>query len=174
MQIMGQLRHIALSVPDPWKTAEFYKQVFGFEVVGETDSSIAEGVFLTDGVMNIALLKFKTEESSQGKGKDFVGLHHMGIWVDDVAETRKRVEAAGGTWLMGEPEVKGGSFYEVKFHDINGVIFDLTHNGWGGAQRRPGEADNQVGPGRKLVPRFAERRAEAAEAVKVPADLTSK
>ena len=36
---MGRLRHFAMSVPDPWKTAEFYKHAFGMEVVGETDSS---------------------------------------------------------------------------------------------------------------------------------------
>ena len=45
---MGRLRHFAMSVPDPWKTAEFYKYAFGMEVVGETDSSLAEGVFLSD------------------------------------------------------------------------------------------------------------------------------
>jgi hypothetical protein len=26
---MGKLRHIAMSVPDPWSTAEFYKYAFG-------------------------------------------------------------------------------------------------------------------------------------------------
>lgn len=171
---MGQLRHIAMSVPDPWKAAEFYKEVFGLKIVGETDSSIAEGVFLTDGVINVALLKFKTEEAAQGKGKDFVGLHHIGFWVDDVEQAQKKVEAAGGQWLMGEAEVKGGSFFEVKFHDINNVIFDLTHNGWGGAQRRPGEPGNEVGPSRTLVSKFDDRRAKAADAMKDLADASSK
>ena len=41
---MGQLRHLAMSVPDPWKTAEFYRYAFGFKVIGETDSRLAEGV----------------------------------------------------------------------------------------------------------------------------------
>jgi lactoylglutathione lyase len=158
---MGQLRHLAMSVPDPWKTAEFYQYVFGFKVIGETDSSLAEGVYISDGVINIALLKYKSDEVSQGTGKDFVGLHHMGIWVDDVEETRARVEKAGGKWIMGEPETKGGAFYEVKFKDPNGVVFDLTHNGWGGAQRYPGAAGNQEGPPRKLMPKFNERRAKA-------------
>ena len=159
---MGKLRHIAMSVPDPWKTAEFYKQVFGMEVVGETDSSLAEGVFLSDGVINIALLHFKSDEAAQGTGRDHVGLHHLGFWVDDPAAAQARVEAAGGEWLMGEPEAKGGSFYEVKFHDPNGVIFDISHNGWGGAQKNPGGPGNEIGPSRGLVPKFAERRAAAA------------
>jgi catechol 2,3-dioxygenase-like lactoylglutathione lyase family enzyme len=160
---MGKLRHIALSVPDPWKTAEFYKHAFGLEVVGETDSSLAEGVFLSDGVINVALLHFKSDEAAQGLGRDPVGLHHFGVWVDDIAEARRRVEAAGGEWLMGEPEQKGGSFYEVKFRDPDGVVFDLSESGWGGAQKNPGAAGNEIGPKRSLVPRFAERRAAAAE-----------
>ena len=53
-----------MSVPDPWKTAEFYKYAFGMEVVGETDSSLAEGVFLSDGVINLALLHFKSDEAA--------------------------------------------------------------------------------------------------------------
>ncbi len=159
---MGELRHIAMSVPDPWAAAEFYTAIFGFEVVGETDSSLAEGVFLSDGLVNMALLDFKTEAAAQGMGKDFVGLHHFGIWVDNVEATQKRVEKAGGRWIMGEPDYRHNAAYEVKFHDINGVIFDLVHNGWAGTERRPGAAGNQASGARTLVPRFAERRAKAA------------
>ena len=160
---MGKLRHIALSVPDPWKTAEFYKHAFGLEVVGETDSSLAEGVFLSDGVINVALLHFKSDEAAQGSGKDHVGLHHFGVWVDDITQARRQVEAAGGKWLMGEPEQKGGSFYEVKFRDPDGVDFDLSESGWGGAQKNPGGAGNEVGPSRPLVAKFAGRREAAAQ-----------
>lgn len=159
--MLGRLRHIALSVPDPWKTAEFYKEAFGLEVVGETDSSLAEGVFLSDGVINVALLHFKSEEAAQGLGVDHVGLHHFGVWVDDVAAARRRVEGAGGEWLMGEPAEKSGSFYEVKFRDPDGTVFDLSETGWGGAQKNPGGGDNEIGRGRPLVPRFAGRRAAA-------------
>ena len=66
---------------------------------------------------------------------------------------------------MGEPDVKGGSFNEVKFRDPNGVIFDISHAGWGGAHKNPGAAANEIGPSRGLVPKFAERRAAAAAAM---------
>ena len=163
--MIGQLRHIAMSVPDPWMTAEFYKQIFGFKVVGETDSSLAEGVFLSDGVINMALLHFKDDRSAQGKGKDFVGLHHFGIWVDDVEAAWKAVEQAGGKWIMGQPDYKHNSALEVKFNDINGVIFDLVHNGWAGTQRRPGAADNQTMGTRTMVAKYDERRAAANKAM---------
>ena len=65
---MSTIRHFAMSVPDPWLTAEFYKRIFGLEVAGETDSSLAEGVYLTDGIVNLALLKFKSDEMAQGLG----------------------------------------------------------------------------------------------------------
>ena len=161
----GQLRHIALATRDPWATAEFYKTVAGLEVVGETDSSLAEGVFMSDGVFNMALLDFKTEKAAQGRGKDFVGFHHFGIWVDDVNKTHALIEQAGGEWLMGEPDFRHNAAYEVKFHDINGVVLDLVHNGWAATQRHPGAADNQIAPTRSLVPKFAPRRQQAAERI---------
>ena len=49
-QMTGRIRHVALSVQDPWEAAEFYKQALGLEEVTELDGALAEGVFLTDGV----------------------------------------------------------------------------------------------------------------------------
>jgi|SRR5712692_1504131 len=133
---MGKLRHIALSVPDPWKAAEFYIKAFGMQKVGETDSSLAVGVYLTDGVINMALLKYKSDEmAGEDRGKDFVGLHHIGFWVDDADEARKKVEAAGAKYWMGEVPKAGNSFYEIKFRDPNGVVFDISAHGWGGASK---------------------------------------
>jgi methylmalonyl-CoA/ethylmalonyl-CoA epimerase len=41
---------------------------------------------------------------------------------------------AGGTYLAGRP-TSPNSFYEAKYRDPNGVVFDLTHNGWAGAAK---------------------------------------
>ncbi len=69
----GKLRHIAISVPDKEKAAKFYEETFGFERVSQ--SRVATR--LSDGVMNITLLQFETEEDAgDERGKDFVGLHH--------------------------------------------------------------------------------------------------
>ena len=133
---MGKLRHIALSVPDPWKAAEFYQSAFGMTKVGETDSSLAQGVYLTDGVMNLALLHYKNDKAAgEERGRDYVGIHHFGFWVDDVSAARESIEAAGGEYYMGEVPVKGNTFYEVKFRDPHGVIIDITELGWGGASK---------------------------------------
>jgi len=155
----GRLRHVALSVTDPWETAEFYKESLGLEEVSEIDGDLAEGVFLTDGVVNLAILHFKSDEASQGTGKDFVGLHHIGFWVDDVVAAGQQARAAGATWIMGDPNNPDG--YEVKHTDLSGIIFDVAAHGWAGSQKRPGEPENEVhpNPGRRLAKFDARREA---------------
>jgi len=153
----GRLRHIAMSVQDLEGTAKFYQEAFGMEFVARTDSDIAKGVFLTDGVINLALLNFKSDEMAQGFTKDYVGLHHIGFWVDDPKETCAAVEKAGAKYLMGEVANMDGGFYEIKYNDPNGVVLDISHHGWGGAQKDPGAADNVQGPSRDEMRR---RRAE--------------
>jgi catechol 2,3-dioxygenase-like lactoylglutathione lyase family enzyme len=64
---MAKLRHIALTVPDPEKAAKFYIEAFGLKRVGETDWAGASGVYLSDGVMNLALLRYKNEEMARRK-----------------------------------------------------------------------------------------------------------
>jgi len=128
---MAKLRHIAMSVPDPEKAAAFYCKAFDMKRVGARDSSLAKGVFISDGVITMALLNFKSD--SQGP-RDFVGLHHIGFWVDDIRDAEEKVESAGAEYLMGRPEDdKGTVFYEEKYRDPNGVIFDITDLGWDGA-----------------------------------------
>ena len=139
-QTRGRIRHVALSVKDPWETAEFYKQAVGLREVMELDGPLAEGVFLTDGVVNLAILHFKSDEASQGTGVDFVGIHHIGFWVDDVVEQGKIARNVGATWIMGDPDNPDG--YEVKHTDLNGIIFDIAAHGWAGSQKEPGSADN--------------------------------
>jgi predicted enzyme related to lactoylglutathione lyase len=133
---MGKLRHIAISVPDPWKAAEFFINAFGLEKVGETDSTLARGVFLSDGIINLALLDYKNDAAAgEDRGKDFVGLHHIGFWVDDVEQAGKAIEAAGGKYYMGEVSKMSNAFYEVKYRDPLNMIVDITENGWGGASK---------------------------------------
>ena len=127
---MAKLRHFALSVPDPEAAAAFYERAFGLERVGGSDHPGATGVYLSDGVVNLALLRYKTDEAAgEDRGKDYFGVHHFGFLVDDVDETSARIEGAGGSYLSGDVAQTGG-FYEIKFRDPNGVIVDITHNGW--------------------------------------------
>jgi len=143
--MIGKLRHIAMQVPDPAKAAEFYMRAFGMHKVGETDWENACSVYLSDGVVNLALLNYKTVEAAgKERGVDYVGIHHIGFWVDDVNKTRKAIEAQGGRYWMGEA-VEGGGFYEVKYRDPNGVVVDITENGWGGAAKDVVASGEKIG-----------------------------
>lgn len=147
---MARLRHVAMSVPDPEKTADFYCEAFDMKRVGKTNSPLADGVYVSDGVITVALLSFKNDD--QGP-RDYVGLHHIGFWVDDLKEAEEKVEAAGAKYLMGRPE-KGETsnlFYEEKFKDPNGVIFDITDLGWGGSIKEVVAAEGTPEPPKRAV-----------------------
>jgi len=131
-----KLRHIALSVDDPFKTAQFFKEALGMEQVGETDSPVARGVYLSDGTICLAILNFKTGEWAGGQGK---GIHHIGFWVDDIDKTGEAIEKKGGRYFAGRPSEKEGdvsrTHFEVKYYDPNDILFDLSETGWIGATR---------------------------------------
>ena len=128
---MATIRHIALSVQDPDKTARFYEEVFGLTRVGATRSVLADGVYLSDGYLNIALLRYKSDEMSGVMGgKDFVGTHHFGFKVENADAAKRTIEAHGGSFFMDLPALKDTLYYEEKFRDPEGVLFDISQNGW--------------------------------------------
>jgi methylmalonyl-CoA/ethylmalonyl-CoA epimerase len=127
----AKLRHIAISVPDKEKAAKFYQEAFGFERVSE--SRVATR--LTDGVMNLTLLQFETDaDAGDERGKEFVGVHHFGIWVDDIERVTRAIEANGGRNHLG-PTAHVPENAEHKFRDPYGIVFDISTHGWDGAKR---------------------------------------
>jgi lactoylglutathione lyase len=117
---MAKLRHIAIIVPDPEAAARFFERAFDMVRAG----TARRGIYVTDGTVNVALLK--------QEGAEKVGLYHFGMWVDDLAAAEDQAQAAGATYLAGRP-TSPNSFYECKYRDPDGVVFDLTHTGWVGA-----------------------------------------
>lgn len=124
---MGKLRHLAISVQNPRKTADFYMKAFGMKQIGEIppQHSGAEGIYLTDGTLNIAIVRFKTTEySGEDFGIDFVGLHHIGFEVENHDETRKAIEDAGGSYMW------DGGLDHKKYRDVDNLIFEVTAQGF--------------------------------------------
>lgn len=127
---MAKLRHIAISVSDPEAAARFFEEAFGMTRAGRA----MRGFYMTDGVMNVALLNFGDEPVPGFETqKNYTGLIHFGMWVDNVEETDKKVKAAGGRYLTGRKETDPNVFYEVKYATPEGVVFDVTESGWKGA-----------------------------------------
>jgi lactoylglutathione lyase len=116
-----RLRHIAIIVPDPETSAKFFEEAFGMTRAGKA----RRGIYMTDGTMNVALLGKETPEEE-------IGLFHFGMWVDDLEDAEKKVIGAGGKYLAGRP-TSANSYYEAKYQDPLGIVFDLTHSGWKGA-----------------------------------------
>ena len=77
---MAKLKHLAIATQDPDSVADFYKSVFELDEVGRVDNSNAEGYYLTDGNINIAVLHFKNEVvAGEGFAPGYSGLHHIGF-----------------------------------------------------------------------------------------------
>jgi catechol 2,3-dioxygenase-like lactoylglutathione lyase family enzyme len=131
--MMAKLRHIAIVVKDLEKAAAFYEKVFGLKRVGKEHLDMGSGIYLSDGVINLALLKYKGESGSGlSDAAGFVGAHHFGFQVDDLEAMRKRIEAAGGTFFFTLGKTKDEANFEMKFKDPDGIIFDISQKGWSG------------------------------------------
>ena len=120
---MAKIRHIAIVVPDPESARQFFEQALGLTLAG----TARRGLYLTDGTINVALLK-------QEHPDEKLGIAHFGVWVEDLDEAERRIGAAGGAYVTGRP-TSPNSFYEAKFRTPFGQVFDVTHNGWAGAVR---------------------------------------
>lgn len=124
-----KLRHIALSVPDVAAAQKFFEEAFGMTKAGDAQN----GVYVSDGTINVALLNKQGKAEGIDSNGPFYGVMHFGMWVDNLEEAEKQVETAGGTYLYGRPTSAAKSFYEVKYKDPNGIVFDVTASGWKGA-----------------------------------------
>jgi len=126
----SKLRHIAISVRDPEAAAKFFEQAFGMTRAGNAQ----RGVYMSDGIINVALLNFGDEPVAGFEGKsDVRGLIHFGMWVDSVDDIAKKIESAGGSYVTGRKETNPNVYYEVKYKTPEGIVFDVTESGWKGA-----------------------------------------
>jgi catechol 2,3-dioxygenase-like lactoylglutathione lyase family enzyme len=124
---MARIKHIALSTEDPAKTAQFYKDVFGLaELRREPADSGADGVWLSDGYIYFAILKYGGEDTPNlGEGPSTVkGIHHIGFYVDDLEDAHTTLHGAGC------PECPGSSKMNRKFKGPDGVMIDVRARGW--------------------------------------------
>ena len=134
---MARIRHIAIGTNDPEATAKFYKDGLGLREVGTLNSQTAEGYYLTDGHINVAILRFKSDDPATTEGTTrYTGVHHFGVEVENMAESRARIEQAGAVhrpYPGVEDMAKRGNI-EVKFYGPDGVTIDLSEHGWLGTK----------------------------------------
>jgi catechol 2,3-dioxygenase-like lactoylglutathione lyase family enzyme len=130
---MARIKHIAIRTHDVEKTAAFYREAFGLTQVGAGQS----GVYLSDGHLNIAILKLRT--AMEGEPLK-LGVDHVGFQVDDVEATVAHIERLGGRSLadrMDAPATNPAepqSYFEVKCLGPDAQVIDISSTGWVGAQ----------------------------------------
>ena len=139
---MAKIKHIAIATQDPETTARFYKDVFGLEMVGKVDGESAEGYYLSDGNINIAILRFKNETAAGDFGISYSGIHHIGFQVEDTADTDAKLRKANSHPLeatnaalhsnMGKGH--GGRNMELKYSGPDEVMIDISQGGWVGTE----------------------------------------
>jgi len=136
---MPKIKHIALATADPDATAKFYIDVFGMKEVGKIDNPNTRGFYLTDGDLNLAILKFKNDAvAGVERGKAWAGIHHFGFQVESPEEITEKLAAAGAPPredINAALGVGGSHRYanvEVKYTAPDGVTVDVSESGWVG------------------------------------------
>jgi catechol 2,3-dioxygenase-like lactoylglutathione lyase family enzyme len=136
---MPKIKHIALSTQDVEKTARFYIEVFGMKEMGKIDDPGTTGCFLTDGDINLAILKFKNDQAAGvERGKGFSGIHHIGFQVESLEAIAERLATAGAprrddvNQALGVGGRQAHGNVEVKYGGPDGVMLDVSATGWVG------------------------------------------
>jgi catechol 2,3-dioxygenase-like lactoylglutathione lyase family enzyme len=132
---MAKLRHLAIACKDPDAMADFYIKAFDFKMVRSGDGPLAYGHHISDGTIDLAILRFKSDQL--GKGMDYTGLHHFGILVESVDEAQRAVEALGGAHYMDQENAERVGGFEVKLYGPEGVLFDVAEHPWTGSEPLP-------------------------------------
>ena len=139
---MARIRHIAIQTQDEEAAKNFYVDNFGLQVVKKLDSDRTSGYFLTDGHINIALLRFKNNVvAGAERGTGWSGIHHIGFQVDDLhatteqlkqsaAKPRDDINVALGLGAGGAAAGHGN--VEVRYIGPDNVNFDISETGWAG------------------------------------------
>ena len=128
---MAKIKHIAIRTVDVEKTSTFYKEVFGLHQVGLGQN----GVYLSDGHLNLAILKSHREGE---EGPSGLGIEHLGFQVEDVDETLAKLRQLGGKPMLDPVKVSPTdpsnpqSYYEIKCLGPDDQIIDVSTSGWVG------------------------------------------
>ncbi len=139
---MARIRHIAIQTQDEEATKNFYVENFGLKVEKHLNNERIAGYYLTDGHINVAVLRFKNDTlAGVERGKGWSGIHHIGFQVESLEETaaqlrkttakpRDDINVALGLGAGGAAAGHGN--VEVRYLGPDNVNFDVSETGWVG------------------------------------------
>lgn len=143
-----ELSHFGICVSDLARSLRFYCEGLGFEAdapihVGNDYAALMEmeqvdlvSQFIRRGATSIELLGFATpapDGSGERRRINQLGLTHLSFRVDDLQDTAKRLETAGGAVVPGTRTTvdlgNGASLHLVYCTDPDGVRVELMQFG---------------------------------------------
>ena len=106
-----KVSHIAIKVDDLEAAVEFYRTVLGFTEVRQGRVRDHFSHHLTDGNIDVALIKYDGDESSNEAGAAGAGpcIHHIGFAVDDLDAQVRELERRGME-IISDPGVVPAKF----------------------------------------------------------------
>jgi catechol 2,3-dioxygenase-like lactoylglutathione lyase family enzyme len=115
--MQAHIRYLALISEQPAAVADYYTTFYGLRSLGQS----AEGdVSLTDGFYNLTILR---RRAGLDESDNAVGLHHIGIAVDDIREVESRLEEVGADLTGESGDLHHG---ECRFIDPSGLPVSLS------------------------------------------------
>jgi lactoylglutathione lyase len=118
---MARIVHIALKVEDLERTTQFYENVFGFREMETAQVRDHTSRHLSDGAIDLALIKYDAEESKEslaaGQGPC---IHHFAIEVEDIEKYTAEI-AKFGCEIISDPGV-----IPVKFRAPGGTVAEIV------------------------------------------------
>jgi catechol 2,3-dioxygenase-like lactoylglutathione lyase family enzyme len=134
---MAKIKHIAIATQDEDATARFYIETFGLAEVGKLSTPAVSGYYLSDGTINLAILRFKNDQiAGVERGMNWSGIHHIGFEVESLEEMVERLASAGCTprndinKALGVGDGKRHHNVEVRYDGPGNVMFDVSQTGW--------------------------------------------
>jgi lactoylglutathione lyase len=122
---MNRIVHLALKVEDLERTTEFYRKVFGFVEVNTEKVRDHTSRHLTDGAIDVALIKY--DEGTQSAESKAAGegpcIHHFAVEVDDLEAATRQVRSYGCD-IISDPGV-----VPVKFRAPGGTVCEIVPKG---------------------------------------------
>jgi lactoylglutathione lyase len=122
----NHITHIAIKVMDLEKSVAYYRDVFGYEVIGAPWHNGHVSCSLRGAGINLTLLKYDSEESPEalyaGTGPT---IHHIGIESDNLEAAAAKLVAAGCTLLSAPTDTP------VKYRAPDGTVAEIIPLGSG-------------------------------------------
>jgi lactoylglutathione lyase len=118
---MARIVHIALKVDDLERATEFYEKGFGFVEVETGQVRDHTSRHLTDGHIDLALIKYDSEESAEARASGLGPcIHHFAIEVDDMKKSAGDLEKFGCE-IVSDPGV-----IPIKFRAPGGTVAEIV------------------------------------------------